>query len=779
MAEEFSVIGKRIPRHDSSAKAKGEVRFITDIKLPRMLEAKFLRSPHAHARIVKIETLKALALPGVKAVLTYKDVPKVHPYSKLEYLLDETLHYVGEEVAVVAAENKEIAEDALELIDVEYEVLPAVFDPEKAMETESPLVHPEYGSNMFHGHETQPVLRCKSDGWLTINVGDTDKGFAEADYIVESDFETPLQYHCSPLPRAVICEWSGDELTCYADTQVVMDVHHDLAYCLGMPQSKIKLICPPTVGNYGGKAPEKIATIVALLAKRTGRPVRAIFTREEDFIATRLRPDYKAHEKIGVKKDGTITAMSSRFITRFGRDNTLGFQDPTCAALNCGTLLYNCKNSKADVCTVMTNTLDCYGMNCFGDSEGTFCIDRLLDEAAEKIGMDPVDFRLKNVTKSGNKAQRYYNIMQTPPDKEIEWGVLGSDLDSFQECIKRVAEKSDWKKKWRGWGTPLAISGTKRKGIGVAIGFHQTVYMDYAGTIKMNHDGTASILSSGIEIGQGYGTAMLQVVAEVLGLQPGDIHIMQPNSEASPAGWGIMASCGVTSGVAAVWHAAKDVRVKLLDIASKKLGVDPNDLDVKNRKIYLKENPEVGMTIAEACTAGYQITCTAINPPPNSIRDQKTGKIIYPFACAATITEVEVDVETGQLDLLGLTSAHDVGRAINPQIVENQIDMSLTLANGYSRTEQYVIDKRTGAVLNPNLLDYKIMTILDMPKMQDIKEIYVEFPMPWGPLGAKGFSESGTTACAPSIANAVYNAIGVRIRGAHLSPDRILKALAK
>ncbi len=253
MAEEFSVIGKRLPRHDALAKAKGEVKFVTDIQLPRMLEAKFLRSPHAHARIVRIDTSKAKALPGVAAVLTHKDVPKVHPWNKFEYLLDETVHYPGEEVAVVAAETKEIAEEALKLIEVEYEVLPAVFDMEEAMKPDAPLVHPEYGSNMFHGSAAQPVPRAKPDGWLTIAVGDVDKGFAEADYVVEGNYETPIQYHCSPLSRAVVCEWNGDKLICYADTQTPMGVHLDLAKCLGMPQSSVRVICPPCVGCYGGK----------------------------------------------------------------------------------------------------------------------------------------------------------------------------------------------------------------------------------------------------------------------------------------------------------------------------------------------------------------------------------------------------------------------------------------------------------------------------------------------------------------------------------------------
>jgi len=777
MAEEFSIIGKRLPRNDALAKAKGEAEFITDIQLPRMLEARFLRSPHAHARIAKIDTSKAEELPGVMAVLTHESVPNVHPLNKLEYLLDETVHYVGEEVAAVAAETKEIAEEALDLIEVEYEVLPAVFDKEEAMKPGTPLVHPEYGTNLFHGSAGQPIPRARPDGWVTIDIGDVEKGFAEADYIVEDSYETALQHHCSPVPRAVICKWSGNKLICYADTQMPMMIHQDLARCLNIPQSSVRVICPHQAGSYGGKMPEKIATLCALLAKKAGSPVRVVFTRAEDFIATRLRPSYKGHEKIGVKKDGSITAIHSRFITDMGRDSTRAFWPPINSAVNSGSLLYEWKNSRAQVCTVMTNIQDCFGMMGWGDTEGDFIVERLIDEATEKIGMDPVEFRLKNCVRYGSRAQTYLNIMKMPPKSAVEWGVMGPDVDSFQECIRKVVERARWKEKWKGWRTPVAVTGSKRRGIGIAIGMHQTMYTRYSATIKMNHDGTVNVISFGPEIGQGLGTALVQVVAETLGLRDDDVNVILPDSATSPAGAGVFASMGISSIANAALRAALDIKRQLFDIAAKQLRVIPDELEAKGRRIYVRGHPDIGMPIAKACMDGWQITSTAVNPPPESITDEKTGKVIYPFVAAATIAEVEVDTETGQLNLLMIISALDVGRAINPQIVENQIDTGITIANGWIRSEEFIMDRNTGVALNPNLLDYKIMTILDMPKMNDMQEIFVEFPTPWGPFGAKGFSETGMVSCAPSIANAVYNAIGVRIRGNHLNPARILEAL--
>jgi CO/xanthine dehydrogenase Mo-binding subunit len=785
MPEELSVVGKRLPRVDAIEKVKGEAKNVADIQLPRMLQAGFLRSPHAHARIVSIDTTKAEALPGVKGVLTHKNVPKVHPLRKFEYLLDETVHCAGEEVAVVAAETKEIAEEALKLIEVEYEVLPAVFEAEEAMKPGAPLVHPEHGSNMFHGTNAQPVPRCTPEGWLPVEYGDVEKGFTEADYILEGKYEAAKQYHCSPIPRSVICQWTGDQLTCWCDTQRPLISQQDIATSLGIPLSNIRLICSYTVGGYGAKEPQKIATLAALLAKKTGRPVRAVYTREEDFIATHHRMEFKVYEKIGIKKDGTITAIYHRMITNFGRDNVYAFMVPALAAAGACSTLYQWQNSKWEGCTVMTNIVESGAMNGFGSPEALFCLERLIDEAAEKIGMDPVEFRLKNCVRYGDRAQKLENVMglireyQQAPAGPLEWQTTGSDIDSLQECIRKVAEKAQWKEKWKGWKTPMEVKGAKRRGIGIAIGLHGTVYELSSATVKMNQDGTANVISGAAEIGQGLQTTMTQVVADALGLHYTDVNVLLADTAAAPASFGSVGDAGTSSSITAAKHAADDAKQKLFNIAAKVLGTKPDDLEAKNRRIYVKEHPEKGMSIAEACFIGYQVIGTAVNPPPDSIKDIKTGKTICPYSVAATIAEVEVDTETGELNVLRVTSAHDCGRALNPTLVENQIDMSIALGNGWVRTENFTIDKSTGVMINPNLLDYKIMTILDMPKKEDMQEIVVEFPTSWGPFGAKGMSEIATTTQAPALANAIYNAIGVRIKGDHLTPERILEALGK
>jgi xanthine dehydrogenase molybdenum-binding subunit len=255
--------------------------------------------------------------------------------------------------------------------------------------------------------------------------------------------------------------------------------------------------------------------------------------------------------------------------------------------------------------------------------------------------------------------------------------------------------------------------------------------------------------------------------------------VLHGDTAATPEGWGVIASGGTSSAITAAKHACEDIKRKLLNIAAERLGVKPEDLEIKSRKIYVKKHPETSMSVAEACLRGFQITGSAVNPSPDTIIDEKSGKVIKSYAWAATIAEVEVDIETGELTVLRITSAHGPGRVINPRIVENQIDMGITMANGFARSEELIIDKKTGVLLNPNLLDYKVMTILDMPRRKDMQRIIVETPSAWGPYGAKGFSECGATTGAPALANAVYNAIGVRIRGGRLTPEKILEALGK
>jgi xanthine dehydrogenase molybdenum-binding subunit len=772
MTNEFSVFGKSFIRKDAIEKVKGEAKYVPDIQLPRMLHAKFLRSPYAHAKVTNIDASKAEAMPGVKCVFTHWNVPKVHPLRKFEYLLDEIVHFPGEEVAAVAALTPRIAEEALKLIDVKYQVLPAVVDPEEAIKPTAPLTQENYDTNLFHGTDLVQIPRLDKDHWLRLEVGDVDKGFAEADHIVEASFGwTPVQYNCSPQPRTVICEWTGDKLTCWADTQLPLFVWQDLAVSLSIPQANIRVIANSSVGGYGGKMPERVAILAAIMARRTGRPVKAAFSRAEDLIATHHRISYKNTHRVGVKKDGTMMALYNKILAHWGKDTTVPYICQATGLLG-STMLYGCPNIKGETCGILTNTVGYGPMNGFGDPEVIYTIERLMDMAAEKINMDPVAFRLKNCMRYGSRAMEYEQVLYGP----IQWGILGSDLNSFPELIEKCAAKAGWKEKWKGWRTPMAAKGPKKRGIGMAIGMHHTSFWPSSAVVKMNQDGSANVLSMAVEMGQGYGTILSQIVAETLGLRYEDVNPTLADTGATPTSRGNVASSGTSSPANSARLAAEHVRKQLFELAAPRLNATVDALEAKDGSIRVK-GTDRKISIASLCFANWQITGHANNPPYDSIKDEKTGQVIHAYAAAVSIAEVEVDSETGMVDLLRLTSGHDCGRAINPVLIENQIDLGLVMANGWVRTEKYVMDEKTGIVMNPNLIDYKLSTFLDVPKSDDFQRFYVERPCAWGPFGAKGMSETAMTAVGPAIANAIYNAVGVRIYDGFLSPDNVLKAI--
>ena len=776
MSNEFVVLGKSKIRKDSVEKVTGGARYIPDIKLPGMLYAKFLRTPHAHTKIINIDTSKAEALPGVKCVLTYKNVPKAHSMRKIGYLMGQELHYPGEEVACVAAVTPEIAEKALELIDfnidLEYEALPAVITPEEAMAPDAPPYNTEYDGNIYRGTPIVKIPRIEEDGYVRLEVGDIEKGFAEADFIFEDVDETPMQYPCSPSPRSVVCEWAGDKLNCWADTQLPLYLLIDLSKILKIPQSAIRLIANYAVGGYGGKSPEKTAALAAIMSKRTGRPVRAVFSRSEDMIGTHHRISYKCFNKVGVKKDGTITARHHKIIANWGCDTVTHYVCQGTAMTEAVHMLYSCPNSKGETVGVLTNTLGYGAMNGFGGPEAMYGIEKLMDQVAEKLDIDPVEYKYKNCVRYGDRAMDYEQAVYGP----VEWGILGPDMDNYPKMMLKVAEVAGWKDKWKGWKTPMSVDGPKRRGIGIALGTHHTSFWPSSATVKMNQDGSAHAISGAVEIGQGFATIICQIVAEALGLDYDDVTPIVADTGAAPATRGNVASTGTSSAANAVKLAADDVKRQLFEYASKKLGVSTDNLEARDRKVWVKGTDQ-SIPIADICLDEWQIVGFGKNPPYHAIKDEKTGKTIHAYAGAACVAEVEVDTETGKVELLRMTIATDTGVSINPIMVDNQVDMSVIMGNGWARTEEIIVDPKTGAYLNPNLLDYKILTFLDMPKEDDYQRILFEKPSAWGPFGAKGFSETPITPVAPAIVNAIYNAIGVRIKEGALRPEYILRAI--
>jgi xanthine dehydrogenase molybdenum-binding subunit len=772
MSGTLNVLGNSHIRKDAIEKVTGTARYIPDIKLPNMLHAKFLRSPHAHARIKHIDTTRAENLTGVVAILTHRDVPKHHPHRRMGYLLDETVHFPGEEVAAVAAISPEIAEEALRLIDVDYEILPAVFDPKEALKPGAPLARREFNDNIYKGTKNGKPPRLGDDGVLRLEFGDTAQGMGEADVVLERGYETPMQYNCSPASRTVLCEWVGDKLTCWADTQLPLELWHNLSQALSIPMSDVRLISNYAVGGYGAKSPDKIAALAAVLARRTGRPVRAAFSRAEDFIATHHRLSYQTRHKVGVKKDGTVTALETHITAMWGSDTPSPCIGQAAALLSACTMLYRTENAKAETIGVLTNIVGYGPMNGFGTPEAVYAVERLMDEAAEAIDMDPVAFRLNNCPRYGSRAMDLSQVLSGP----VEWGVLGKDFDIFPELIEKTAEKARWKETWQGWKTPVTVDGYRRRGIGVAMGIHHTAIWPGSAIVKMNQDGTANVMSGAVEIGQGYATALAQVVAETLGIHYEDVHPVLADTAVTPAAIGNVASSGTTTGINAAKKAAEDVRRKMFDIAAARLNVTVDDLEARERKIFVKGS-DLFVSIPVICAGAWQISGVGNNPPLSSYRDEATGKTIYPYASVISFAEVDVDMETGNVDLIRAVCGNDTGNSINPVIIDNQIDLGMIMASGWVLSEEFRIDGRTGMVVNPNLLDYKLQTFLDVPKREDFGHVVMAKPCVWGPFGAKGFSEAAMTALAPAIANAVYNATGVRVYCGVLTARNILGAL--
>jgi xanthine dehydrogenase molybdenum-binding subunit len=754
MNEEFLVVGKRLPRVDAREKATGTAKFTVDIKLHEMLYAKILRSPHAHARIVQIDTSKAEKLPGVKAVLTHKEarIPFLEWLGMPtdEYVLDDSVRYVGDKVAAVAAVSEEVAEEALKLLNVEYEVLPAVFDQEEAMKPGAPKIHPEIPEAENNvSFPNQPIL---------IEVGDIEKGFKEADYIFENTYKTSRQCHCSLEPHVCVASWDNSgKLTFWSSEQTAFFVRERLANALGIPLNKVRVIVPHVGGGFGSKYGYAEEVICALLAKKTCRPVKLECTREEEFATTRTRHPWSIKIKTGVKKDGTFTARYMRAVINTGAYGWHG----------AGTLmwggswfvsLYRCPNIRFEGYPVYTNSPVAGAFRGYGNPQANFAMECQIDEIAERLGMDPLELRLKNHIRTGdvNPANQFT--------------VTSCGLD---ECMRKGAERIGWNRRQK---KPRAVGGIKKRGIGMACMIHGMSSKSLgedgdigSAIVKINTDGTAHLLLGIPDIGQGSNTVLAQIAAEELGVRLEDISVTTADTDTTTWNWIALGSRTTVIVGNAVKAAMADAKMQLFEKAAEILQTNVENLVAKDRKIYIRGAPDKGRSIAEVALAVKNVfpfkvvVGRASYEPPTHLP---------PFA--AQFAEVEVDTETGKVDVLKIVAAHDVGKAINPDAVEGQIEGGLQQSIGYTFTEDMVLDEVTGKPLNPGFRDYKILKAVDMP---DIDIILVEPVDPEGPFGAKGVGEVSHVPTAAAIANAIYNATGVRIKELPITPEKILKGL--
>jgi xanthine dehydrogenase molybdenum-binding subunit len=760
MKEGLSIVGKRVPRWGAYDKATGTAKYTMDIKLPGMLVGKILTSPHPHARIIRIDKSKAEKLPGVEAVISFEDIPQklfapnrhdlilYHAENERKdmYVISEKARFVGDRVAAVAAVDSATAQEALELIEVKYEVLPAVLDPVEAVKSGAPRIH-DYAENNVSLHLDFPL-----------SMGDVEKGFREADFVLEETFRTNKQQIAQLEPCACAASFGPDgRLTLWSPAQGTFLFRTKLAELFDIPEGMIQWITLHVGGSFGKFGSLSVEPVCVALAKKAGKPVKIEYSREEDFSGTEARQTYVATGKIGVKKDGTITALQEKLVVDGGAYFT---RNSTTTMLNmCGfTGLYRCPSVAAEADCVYTNVPTTGGIRGYGNSEATCVLEQLIDRAAKEIGMDPIQLRLKNIKRAGD------------PDNKG----LPMETCTLEELIKLGAEKTGWAEKRR----REKQKGTKRYGIGMAImmdlsGSHPAAIQHRNAYIKLNEDGSANLMVMAYDMGQNMPGACAQIAAEALGVRYEDIHVVTGDTDSTMFDTGSGGSAGCYQVGNAVMKAAEEAKKQLLDRAGKRLGLAPEELEVKDRRIYAKSDPRRGISVGEvARQATYNFEGEHLNISGKGSFSPTQS----PPPFAAVFAEVEVDVETAEAKILKILYVNDSGRVINPATVEGQVEGGIAQSVGYCLTEDYVVNKETGVLESDNFTTYKIPSTLDMPETEVI--LYEE-PVSSGPYGAKGVGHGTLSAVSPAIANAIYDAVGVFITDMPATPEKIFEALKK
>ncbi|MCI2431366.1 xanthine dehydrogenase family protein molybdopterin-binding subunit [Candidatus Acetothermia bacterium] len=738
-------VGQKTPRIDGPERVTGRALYTFDVQLPGMLYGKILRSPHPHAKIKKLDTRRAAKLPGVRAVLSYKNTPKISFRQGQTFVFDEIVRYVGDEVACVIADDEEIAEDALELIEVEYELLPFVLDPEEALQPHAPKV--QLSGNLLNG---KPDLYER---------GDLDQGFAQAGVIVEGAFKTQCALHNCMETHGSVALWEGDSLTIWDSTQHIFGVRAAAAQLLGLPLNKVRVIKKYMGGGFGSKnGLGKYTVIAALGAKMTGRPVKIMLDRHEENLAAGNRPATVQHLKIGAKHDGTLTALELRASVGAGAFCTW---PPSVGGP--ARQLYLCPNVKTEQHTVFTNTGPLSAFRAPGYVEGTFALESLMDELARKLDIDPIELRLKNYTEIDQMTGRPYSTKGLREAYERGTKLFGWDLTPRSPSLKG-----------RGGSPPTLGEGLGerfRRGFGMAsqIWSGNGSPPAYA-LVKLNPDGTATVISGTQDIGTGTKTVLAQVAAEELDFPIEKISVEIGDTQLGPYAPLSAGSMTVASVGPAVRVAAHDARQQLLDIAAQVLEVPRESLTICDGLLSssaIKE-PVAVKDVLEKLENFMIIGRGAREPNPEDVTVNTFG---------VQFAEVAVDTETGEVKVERIVAVHDSGRVINPLTLSSQIEGGIIQGLGYALCEQRVVDKATGVVINGNLENYKLPTALDIPEI--VFEM-VDQPDPRANnLGVKGVGEPPIIPTAAAIANAVADAIGVRISELPITRDKVLKALKK
>jgi CO/xanthine dehydrogenase Mo-binding subunit len=752
MAKEYRYIGKVTPRKDGAEIVTGGAKFLDDIKFPDLLHGKVLRSPYPHARIKRIDKSKAEALKGIRAVLTWKDVPDwKFGNPPIFRILDHKVRYVGDAVALVAAETKEIAEKAINLIEVEYEVLPAVFDIEEALKADAPQLYDECPGNMLPLGD--PILGPKS---LTgIFMGDVEKGFAEADIIAEGTFgyeniPNPLP----PEPPGAVALWEEpNKVTVWVSTQSVYLAKVVLSAIFG-ENVEVRTIGGPCGGSYGTKIMSwQVQCYAAALSQATSRPVKVLFTKEEHLAAFVLRPATRLHAKVGMKKDGTVTAVSGKWILGTGY-YSMTTQAQVAVGSGEAQIAVRCPNWDVKPFIVVTNRNASGIVRGFGGQELKCALIPLLSLAMEKAGLDPFEVLKKNYIKPGDG---YFW-------RDANWYTFrGVD---YTRAMAKGAEAFGWKEKWKGWLKPTSVNGTKRIGVGVGVHGNADIGEDISEAyVRLEPKGKVIIHSNLAEHGTGQTSNAVKVVAEVLQIPMELVSLTPADTCITPIEWGPAGSRGTYAILSAIIRAAEDAKKKLFEHVAPMLEADPEDLETMDGVIWVKSHPERHIDWTKAMHLRTILGCGRFDAD-------------YTFAnCLMAFVEVEVDTETGKVTLLRIVNATDVGQVIDPQGLEGQLNGCLGTAGIDSALfEETVLDHSTGCILNANLIDYKWRTSMELPP---IENVVLETPFPTHRFHAVGAGEIATSPGPSAVLMATSNAIGQWLYEYPVTPERVLQVLGK
>ena len=775
---ELSVVGKNVTRIDALEKVTGKAKYCADLKLPGMLHGKVLRSPYAHAKIISIDISKAEQVPGVRAIVTGKNVPESREgFSMLDKhsLCRDVVRCVGDGVAAVAAVSPEAAEEALGLIEVKYEELPAVYDAEEAFST-SPvtILHPNlpnYERVLLPEVGLDLENRPNVHSHYKIRKGDVEKGFKEADLIVENRFSVPRIIHAQLEPNNCIAKVESDgSLTVWTTVNSLRRLKALLCRTFNLSPARVKVISLYVGGAFGGLP--VIEQFAVLLTFKTGRPVKIALDREEVFTSTYWRSPFVIYLKDGVKRDGTLVAREMKAISDGGAYFAIASVIVRQSAM-AAVPLYRVPNCKIDNYGVYTNAVAAAPFRGMGVPQPTFAIEQQMDIIAEQLGIDAIELRKINLLKEGER-----NIQG-----EITPSIVA------QECLDAVAD-------WIGWGKPSkADAGPWRRGKGLALGSKMTVGGTASSVfVKMHQDGCIELRHNADEIGQGVNTVLAQIVAEELGVSMDNIKIVRGDTAVAPYDHGSVASRSTFHTGNAIRIACQNLKRQIFERASEKLGVSPDKLETREGKVYVKgaRAHEKAFTIAEVFPptfgqvgllpdevelvgkGAYVNVVTPIDPETGQGERQGERVNAY-YGEGAQAVEVAVNVETGEVKVLRACSAFNMGQPINPKLCEGQMEGGMAKAIGAALYEEIIMDN--GRVLNPGFKDYRIPFAEQIPSMKDVKSMIVFAPEREGPYGAKGLGEGTTVPMAPAIANAVYNAIGVRIKDLPITTEKVIRAL--